>query len=68
MARPRKISAAPISIASALLGGSLGMLARSMDDRAVMGVLLNALRSVEAGELQAMRQSLDSSGPPPAAG
>ena len=46
---------APISIASALLGGSLGMLARSMDDRAVAGVLRSALASVEGGELAAMR-------------
>ncbi len=46
---------APISIASALLGGALGMLSRSMDDRAVAQVLRSALASVEAGELQAMR-------------
>ncbi|MBU8541027.1 hypothetical protein [Falsiroseomonas tokyonensis] len=47
----------PISIASALLGGSLGMLARSMDDRAVAGVLRSALASVEAGELAEMRRA-----------
>jgi hypothetical protein len=46
---------APISVASALLGGALGMLSRSMDDRAVAGVLRSALASVEAGELAAMR-------------
>ena len=46
---------APISVASALLGGALGMLARSLDDRAVAQVLRNALASVEAGELAAMR-------------
>ncbi|PWS35510.1 hypothetical protein DFH01_18060 [Falsiroseomonas bella] len=46
---------APISVASALLGGALGMLARSMDDHAVAQVLRNALRSVEAGELAEMR-------------
>jgi hypothetical protein len=46
---------APISVASALLGGSLGMLARSLDDRAVAQVLRNALASVEAGELAEMR-------------
>jgi hypothetical protein len=51
---------APISIASALLGGALGLLARSMDDRAVAGVLRNALASVEAGELAEARE-----GPPP---
>jgi hypothetical protein len=45
----------PISIASALLGGALGMLSRSMDDRSVAQVLRSALASVEAGELDAMR-------------
>ena len=34
---------APISVASALLGGALGLLARTMDDRAIAGVLRNAL-------------------------
>jgi hypothetical protein len=47
---------APVSIASALLGGALGVLARSMDDRAVAAVLKSALASVESGELAAMRQ------------
>jgi len=46
---------APISVASALLGGSLGMLARSLDDRGVAQVLRNALSSVESGELAEMR-------------
>jgi hypothetical protein len=49
---------APISIASALLGGALGLLARSMDDRAVAGVLRNALASVEAGELAEAREAV----------
>lgn len=48
-----------LSVASALLGGALGLLARSMDDRAIAAVLRSALRSVENGELAAMR-------PPPA--
>jgi hypothetical protein len=47
----------PISIASALLGGSLGMLSRSMDDRGVAGVLRSALASVESGELGEMRRA-----------
>ncbi len=51
---------APVSIASALLGGALGLLARTMDDRAIAGVLRNALASVEGGELREMRD------PPPA--
>jgi hypothetical protein len=46
---------APISIASALLGGAIGMLARSMDDQAVAAVLRQALASVERGELAEMR-------------
>ena len=46
---------APISVASALLGGALGLLARSMDDRAIAAVLRNALSSVESGELREMR-------------
>lgn len=51
---------APISVASALLGGALGLLARSMDDRAIAAVLRNALASVESGELRMMR---DQAGP-----
>lgn len=46
---------APISVASALLGGALGLLARTMDDRAVAAVLRNALASVENGELAEAR-------------
>jgi hypothetical protein len=43
---------APVSAASALLGGALGLLSRNMDDRAIAGVLRQALASVEAGELR----------------
>ncbi len=39
------------AIASALLGGALGMLARNLADEAVIGVLQNAIASVQAGEL-----------------
>ncbi|HYF06322.1 MAG TPA: hypothetical protein VD970_01780 [Acetobacteraceae bacterium] len=46
---------APISIASALLGGALGMLARTMDDHTVAQVLRNALASVERGDLAEAR-------------
>jgi hypothetical protein len=49
---------APISAASALLGGALGLLARSMDDRAIAAVLRSALASVETGELREMREHL----------
>ncbi|MBO1075789.1 hypothetical protein [Roseomonas marmotae] len=54
---------APISVASALLGGALGLMARSMKDQAIANVLRSALASVESGELEEMRQSS-----PPAAG
>jgi hypothetical protein len=42
----------PLAIASALLGGSLGLLARTMGDEAILGVLRNAMASVQAGELR----------------
>jgi hypothetical protein len=42
----------PISIASALLGGALGLLARSLDDAAIVRVLENAIASVQTGDLQ----------------
>jgi hypothetical protein len=41
-----------LAIASALLGGALGMLVRSLDDDAVVKVLDNAIASVRAGELR----------------
>lgn len=43
----------PVAIASALLGGALGLLSQSMDERAVVKVLENAIASVRAGELRA---------------
>jgi hypothetical protein len=42
----------PLAIASALLGGAMGMLARSLDDAAIIQVLNNAIASVRAGELR----------------
>ena len=41
-----------LAIASALLGGAMGMLARSLDDASIIGVLNNAVASVRAGELR----------------
>lgn len=41
----------PMAIASALLGGSLGLLARTMSRQAMVRMLENAIGSVEAGEL-----------------
>lgn len=58
---------APVSIASALLGGALGLLARTLDDRSIAAVLRNALASVESGELREMReQEGRHAGAPPA--
>lgn len=42
-----------LSIASALLGGSLGLLARTMGDDAIVQVLNSAVGSVRSGELRA---------------
>jgi hypothetical protein len=42
----------PLAIASALLGGSMALLARSMSDEAITGVLNNAINSVRSGELR----------------
>ncbi len=41
-----------LAIASALLGGAMGMLARDMSDEAVIQVLNNAIASVRSGELR----------------
>jgi hypothetical protein len=41
-----------LAIASALLGGSLGLLARTMGDDAIVGVLQNAVSSIRSGELR----------------
>ncbi len=43
----------PVAIASALLGGSLGLLTKSLQDEAIEQVLENALTSVRSGELRA---------------
>jgi hypothetical protein len=42
----------PLAIASALLGGSLELMARTMDEAAVLRVLDNARACVRAGELR----------------
>jgi hypothetical protein len=42
-----------IAIASALLGGALGMLTRSLDDESIVHILANAVESVRAGEFRA---------------
>jgi hypothetical protein len=45
----------PVAVASALLGGALGLLAGSMEDGAILRVLENAMASVRAGELAHIR-------------
>jgi hypothetical protein len=41
-----------LAIASALLGGSMALLARSMSDDAIIAILNNAIGSVRSGELR----------------
>jgi hypothetical protein len=41
-----------LSIASALLGGAMALLARSVADEAIVQILNNAIASVRAGELR----------------
>jgi hypothetical protein len=41
-----------IAIASALLGGAMGMLTRALPDDVVVQILNNAIESVESGELR----------------
>ena len=40
----------PMAVASALLGGSLGLLSRTMPPEAVLRVLENAMAGIRAGE------------------
>jgi hypothetical protein len=42
----------PMAIASALLGGSLCLLSRTMGDEAVLHILHNAAAGIRAGELR----------------
>ena len=42
----------PVAIASALLGGAMSLLARSVSDEVIIQVLNNAIASVRAGELR----------------
>ena len=46
----------PVAIASALLGGSMALLARSLGDEAIVGILSNAIASVRSGELRGQPQ------------
>lgn len=40
-----------LAIASALLGGALGLLTRALPDAVVVQILQNAIESVESGEM-----------------
>jgi hypothetical protein len=51
-----------LAVASALLGGALGMLAQSLDDAAIIKVLENAIDSVREGEMRQMREDEDGPG------
>jgi hypothetical protein len=46
----------PVAIASALLGGSMALLARSLGDEAIIGILNNAVASVRSGELRGRKR------------
>ena len=41
-----------IAVASALLGGALGMLVRSLDDESIVRILDRAIESVRSGEMR----------------
>jgi len=41
-----------LAIASALLGGALGLLSRTLPDQVVVQILSNAIDSVESGEMR----------------
>ena len=41
-----------LAIASALLGGAMGMLIRALPDGVVVQILQNAIESVESGEMR----------------
>jgi large-conductance mechanosensitive channel len=42
----------PIAVASALLGGAIGILSRNLPDDVIVQILNNAIESVESGDLR----------------
>ena len=42
----------PVAIASALLGGAIALLSRTLGDEAIVSILNNAIASVQSGELR----------------
>jgi len=47
----------PVAIASALLGGSMALLAQTLGDEAIVGILNNAIASVRSGEMRAHKST-----------
>jgi hypothetical protein len=47
----------PVAIASALLGGSMALLAQTLGDEAIVGILNNAIASVRSGELRGSKNA-----------
>jgi hypothetical protein len=47
----------PVAIASALLGGSMALLAQTLGDEAICGILNNAMTSVRSGELRRQKHA-----------
>lgn len=45
-------SISELAIASALLGGAIGLLSRTLPDDVVVQILQNAIESVESGEMR----------------
>ncbi len=45
-----------LAVASALLGGALGLLSRSVSDDSIIQILNNAIASVRGGELRHMTE------------
>lgn len=57
-----------LAIASALLGGALALLARSLSDEAIIAILDNAIDSVTAGDLREMAAADEATEPGSLAG
>jgi len=52
IARMIERNVGPLSAASALLGGAIGILSRTLDEEAVIRVLENAIAAVRTGDLR----------------
>ena len=52
-----------LAIASALLGGALGLLSRSTTDDGVVQILNNAIASVRGGDMRRMSEQLPQASP-----